>query len=375
MTKHRRGAHGDQRAALSGVDDAPRGELAAAVEVLLGSSLGVNLPRGRFPERLSAILAGLSAGLLYACVPVLQYAIGSPGVLILLSCWGTLYFGVVVALTRSTSRWAIESVATLIVPTLSDTAARMALDTIRSDFQRQRFVVVSLATSLVLAGLSWWLLRPVMRPQHLAVWSVGYTFLYFTAALVTLTTRFHLCFSAAIKQHPEQLFQLDPAHSPVILALSALGNRLLRYWFYVFLLVVTLAGVPPVASRLQLEHADTLPTFVFAVIAVAGFFSFVFGSLVYLRFENDLRNAVDRVRLSALDELQREYTERFQAAAALQDSDQARINQLKGACDLLSTGGLTRTAGRAAVAMLVTILPAVAGIFAAVVSLWSGGKK
>jgi hypothetical protein len=361
MTKHARGADPDRQRDKP-LDDlgSPRRDLAAAVKDLLGSSLGADLP-GSHLARMSAKVTGLIAASLYGCIPALQFALGSPKALIVLSCWGALYFGIVVALTRSTSPWVLETVETLILPTLSDAGARTALMKMRSDFKRPQLVVVSLMTALVFVGISWLFLRQY-PPQHVALWCLGYFYLYFTAALVTLTTRFYTCFSTAIKQNPDQLFRLDPASSPVIFASRALANRMLRYWFCVFLLVVTLGIViiPPFATRIQLENADAFPEFVLAVIAVAGFFSFVFGSLVYLQFESDLRNAVDRMRLTALVGLQREYAERFEVATA---------------GELLSKGGLTRTAGRTLAATLVAILPAVAGILAAIGSLLSSSKK
>jgi hypothetical protein len=216
------------------------------------------------------------------------------------------------------------------------------------------------------------LLRQFIGIQ-LWVWSVGFFVLYFTAAQATLTAPFYTCFSLSLKEHSDILFALDPAASPALRACRALGARILSYWFAVLILVLSVIGVPylmkgPFSSVFHGASSASIEPFVSALVFVAGFFSFGFGSLVYLRFEADLRIAVERVRLATLLAAQKHVDALFSYERSLSREDLLRLDRFKSTSDLLSNSGYLKGVGKSIAIASVALLPPLASMAGAVFS-------
>jgi hypothetical protein len=75
---------------------------------------------------------------------------------------------------------------------------------------------------------------------------------------------------------------------------------------------------------------------------VGGFFTFGFGSLVYLRFESDLRTAVGSVRLGTLARVQAGYCGLSSSRKDLSAEEWIRLTRLKRTSDHLSRSGYFR---------------------------------
>jgi len=102
---------------------------------------------------------------------------------------------------------------------------------------------------------------------------------------------------------------------------------------------------------------------VIAATVIAGFFSFVFGSLNYFQFIHDLRGAADEVRLRSLAKAQAEFlgelaAGNFKAVARLE----ARLRKL-------SHAGLYETAGEKVGTAFLAYVPVVTGLLAAIVAI------
>jgi hypothetical protein len=124
------------------------------------------------------------------------------------------------------------------------------------------------------------------------------------------------------------------------------------------LLVVPEIMKTPFLSRFVTKSsASNISVFISTVVVVAGFFSFIFGSLVYLRFENDLRIDVERVRLAMLSELQTQCRDLFAKQAPLSEEEQSRLERIKVMADYLAMPGYFRTSLQTLGTTLVAIFP------------------
>jgi hypothetical protein len=283
--------------------------------------------------------------------------------LIFLSCWGAVYFGLVVALTRRTSLAVVEIIEALLIPSLSEDCADSARENIEKNFVRPRIFMKSLGAASIAMLISCMLL-PRSHGIELVIWGLGFFILYFTASQATLTAPFYTCFSQSLKAHDDVLFPIDPAASPSIIACAALAKRVLFYWFLVFVLVMSLTALPWFAGK---SFAGVGP-FISAVVFVAGFFSFGFGSLVYLRFENDLRIAMDRVRLTTLSTVQVRCVELFSSRWPLSAEACAQLDRLERASGYLSRPGYFRSSFQTLSTVLIAIVPPIVSIVVAVLN-------
>jgi hypothetical protein len=361
--------------------EAGRQRLAKTVRGVLGSSLGTGFPSyisstktGLRPIAVGAIAAGL-----YALLPLLQMGLKptSPQ-LVLLSWWGVVYFGLVVMLTRRTATAVTEIVEVLLIPNISEEFADTARENIEKNFVRPRTFMKSLAAASIAMLISCALLWQ-FRGIQLFIWGVGFFTLYFTASQATLTAPFYTSFSLSLKKHSNILFAVDPAASPVVIACTALAKRILSYWFVVFVLVMSLTSIPYLMSRPEASSfacassagkASCISYYISAVVFIAGFFSFGFGSLVYLRFESDLRIAVDRLRLATLSGVQGRYGEILSGDEVLSAEDWVRVDRLKGTSDYLSRSGYLRGSLQSVGIVVATILPPVVSLVGAVLTFF-----
>src|SRR5260370_19307894 len=94
--------------------------LAESVRITVGSFLGTGFSSGLSHSNLGPTTAGVCAAGFYALIPILQtVVVPTSRELILLSWWGAIYFGIVVALTRSTALAVIDILDALLLPNIS----------------------------------------------------------------------------------------------------------------------------------------------------------------------------------------------------------------------------------------------------------------
>jgi hypothetical protein len=353
-------------------------ELAEAVHRTVGSFLGTGFSSGISNSKgeLSPITAGLCATGLYALIPIMQMLfMPSSRELILLSWWGAMYFGVVVALTRSTSLAVIEIVDELLLPNISEEFAISTREKITKGFVRSTIFVKSLGSACIAILTSCLILHRQFAWPLLYVWGSGFFVLYFTAAQATLTAPFYTCFSHTLRKQSADLFEIDPAASPAVSACTMLARRILYYWFLVFLLVISLLAIPvimtqPFVSGFVSKPAADMSLFISSVVFVAGFFSFIFGSLIYLGFESDVRIAVERVRLASLSVLQAAYCDLYYRQLVLSAEESAQLDRMKNASDYLSKSGNLRTSAQVLGTLFAAILPPLVSIVVALLTYY-----
>ncbi len=123
-------------------------------------------------------------------------------------------------------------------------------------------------------------------------------------------------------------------------------------------------AVPPVSARFIRKISDFVgissvhvAPFIAAVVFVAGLFSFGLGGLVYLRFESDLRIAVDQVRLATLSTVQARFSELFSNQGALSAKEWVQLGRLKDTADYLSKSGHLRGSLQSLGVVVAAILP------------------
>lgn len=349
--------------------------LAETVRSTVGSFLGTGFTSYVSPPKtgLRPVAAGIVAAAIYALIPMLQL-LWTPKSheLILLSCWGVLYFGLVVSLTRSTSLAVVEIIEVLLLPNVSEEFADGARENMERNFSKLQIFIKSLGAASVAMLVSCVLLRQ-FQWGPLCIWGSGFFILYFTASQATLTAPFYTCFSHSLKAHSDVLFLVDPAASPAVSACTALARRIFSYWFAVSVLVMSLMAMPyimdhPFASRFAETSSGGVTRFISVAVFVAGFFSFGLGSLVYLRFESNLRIAVDRVRLATLSMVQARYRELFSNQGTSSAEEWSQLAQLKGTSDYLSRPGYVRGSLQSIVVVVVAILPPLVSIVGAVLT-------
>src|SRR5205823_4630707 len=105
------------------------------------------------------------------------------------------------------------------------------------------------------------------------------------------------------------------------------------------------------------------------IVFVGGFFTFGFGGLVYLRFESDLRIAVDSVRLRTLATVQSDYRELFSSRGDLSAEDWFRLGRLKRTSDYLSRSGSFKGSWLSLATVLAAILPPLVSLVGAFLTL------
>ncbi len=81
------------------------------------------------------------------------------------------------------------------------------------------------------------------------------------------------------------------------------------------------------------------------------------GGLVYLRFESDLRIAVDQVRLATLSTVQARFSELFSNQGALSAKEWVQLGRLKDTADYLSKSGHLRGSLQSLGVVVAAILP------------------
>jgi len=125
---------------------------------------------------------------------------------------------------------------------------------------------------------------------------------------------------------------------------------------------MSLLAVPEIMKARFVTSPSHIRQFIAAVVSVAGFFSFIFGSLVYIRFENNLRIDVERVRLATLSALHIQYRDLFVKQVPLSKQEESLLERIKPIVDDLAKPEYFRTSLQMLGTMLVAIFPPIVAI-------------
>lgn len=256
-------------------------------DATVGNSMGVNLPysKGFLPSLAPARAAFLSilAVLVFFSLPIWFLGSRTWAPVIELSIWGAIYFGWAVFGAQQTTS-ILRSLIGEIDSLLSKAEKQYIIEAIRDRFDRKRVLRVAvIAAILAITASAVALNNAGIAKSELTVVSVEFFLFYLSAAQATYVARFYGVFAEAIEKDPQPLSVLAPSQSPVIETIHAVGQTVVMFWFGIMVAVLTLG----IFYR-QFE------VFVLIVVPIASFFSFVFGSAVYLMAERILRSTSRR---------------------------------------------------------------------------------
>jgi hypothetical protein len=243
-----------------------------------------------------------------------------------------------------------------ILPGLSETATSAISEDISHRFSKKRISIVSLIVAAISAVGTALMLRWDMKsvPILQICWvCCGYFILYVTAARATYTARFYGTFATHLKTDSDQMYPLDPAHSTQVVRIAWVGQRVLLFWFGIVCLVATL--FPLFVGRAR--H------FVELVVPIASFFSVVFGTIVFLNSERDIRVAVKERMESSLISIEGEIVGLYNRRSTLDELQWERLTALIALREKLIATGSYRSVFTSSLSLLVPLIgPAVAAI-------------
>lgn len=316
----------------------PQTTLQDALNATVGYSMGVRLRR--LDEGRSELISPVSVGflwligmLVFFCLPVwllgpkertlvgpVWLLVPKDWTLVRLAAWGALYLAWAVFTAQLASRSARALISVEIEPLLSRTQEQHVVDALCSRFARPRVLLTSLGVAaLALAASVVALPRTHMEVSFIQVGivSVEFYLLYVTAVQATDVARFYGVFAEAVEKEPELLFVLAPSRSPLVEAVRRLGEIVVLFWFGIMISILTLV-----------IFLDQLRDFVLLFVSVASFFSFLFGSLVFLRAQGRLRAATRQAAAQSGLRLDREARSLLSQHGQVREAELTRLEVL-----------------------------------------------
>jgi hypothetical protein len=332
--------------------------------------------------------SGIKAGAVLAAVTLVEFGLSRADFrptafapLILLSSWGSLYFGFVVSLARRSTLNTWQIVTQRVVPNIRPDGLPTITSKLNDQFNAKWRISISVAVALFAEIGFGMALVPMIDARGVFEWAsvvltmLVYVPLYFSAAEATFSARFYHCFSSLLRERSSELFADDPAASPCVLAVTQLSRCVLVFWLLVFLLVMSIGSVSVAAIYLSLPEAKELAALAYWVMLIAGFASFGFGSIVYLEAEAEIRNAVERVRLTSLAKAQWLFRELSAKEQPLNAYEQKQLETLRASSDFLSKSGSIADSWQRLQSVAIAVLPPLVAVAVALIGLISAAPK
>jgi hypothetical protein len=309
-------------------------DLRARVESILSGVLGA-LPRGSYLSYrarvgiMSGPVSGVVYALLFAGIP--WFIPGTPRVMLELALWGAVYYGFAAFTAQLTSASVLRIIECNILPELSEIADKAINDDLAHRYRPFRLNTVASCVALAATLASAFAVKHDVEEASWGVviwWSVGFFYLYFTAARTTDVARFYGSFAAHLKLMPEKIYSLDPARSIFVTHVASLGRRVLIFW----------TGIAAVILTLYPLFYLSLPYFVLLVVPIASFFSLAFGTIIFLASEFEIGRAVTGVLSSTLRSTEQQIA-KLLGRADLTEAESAKLKDLISLHEKLSTSG------------------------------------
>jgi hypothetical protein len=212
-----------------------------------------------------------------------------------LSVYAALYAAWALTTARLTSAKVLELIVYRIVPQLSEDTAKRIDSELARRFNERRSLLISwtiVVVSTVIAALAMSQWVPD-APFQIAWWSLGWLFLFATAARVTDVARFYGVFAKHLETE-QTIYVLDPAHSILVRSVAAVGLHVLVFWLGIAISITflvpfdTLGSIGAFHPSLILSMAfPPAPhsLFFWFVMPITTFFSLLVGTIVFLRSE------------------------------------------------------------------------------------------
>jgi hypothetical protein len=335
------------------------------VKDLLRGTLGASpfrpdqLQLGELGPYLSGLVSGLLYVAIFCIIPWLLFP--QEQRLLALFAWGAFYYAFAVATAQLTSREVTSILEDGVIRQMPVQAAIRIERELARQFSERRILIVALCAATAAWALSFFAINydlPTAPWYQVAYWSIGYFWLFLTAARATDVARFYGAFARDLEKNSDwHLYYLDPAGTALISQISAIGQRILLFWI----------GIACAVATLVLIFRD-LKWFVLLVVPTASFFSFVFGSVVFLESEHHIRRVVRKATASTLAVIEEDLGRFFPRRARLSQAEWARLEKYQALHETLSEGASYRSVSLSALSLLIPLAgPAV--------SLWTALNK
>ena len=367
----------------------PHERLKQSIGDLLGRSLGlVPLPSSIFsawlagqPARVrnNPYLEGLWTGacyfLLFCGIPWVLFFVAPSHIakpswsLFFLQVYGGFWCGWAVTSSIITSSSISKIIENDIIPELSAATAKKIDQEIARDFGATRLLWVSWGIAIPGAALAGYLVyqdaSTISKPAigEVVWWCCGWALLFAAAAKVMNVARFYRLFAAHLADDPGELYAMDPARSTLVTSIAAVAQRVMLFLF---------AGAVSIALVIPFDVKDwsswwastyyspapglfhSLPAALFTLdlphnsfvgidVLVIGFFSIGFGTIVFLRNEAALRQAVNTVTRSTLRLVEIEVADLSNRLGELDEANWNRLTELNALHKEVATTGSYRS--------------------------------
>jgi hypothetical protein len=323
--------------------------LLAALDRLLRRAMGISMPAygsARLSPLPFASIWFVAYVLAAAAVVGLSEYLGtrSDRRFISLIVWGLVYFTAVLFLTRMATLRVLGIVRQDILPYATPAfVAAVADDLERRDSGLMRWVAPLIATllAMVASGVALTYEKPAIEDlYHFAperiFWSLVACYLCFAAARGVLAGRFYEPFARRLALAEDRFYVLGAADTPLVRAVASLGQQMVALWAMIFVAILSIMVLG--ADFLGPYGFRGESPFLWFVVPAAGFASLGYGSLVYLRSEAAIREALRRFADAQADALQRRCNAQLDPAADRLPDDPGDLERISGWHDRILAG-------------------------------------
>lgn len=378
----------------------PHEKLKRCVSDLLDGSLGLSVFPAKWAKQWASAqtpeiqrndwLAGLSVGVTYELVFVvlpllvdrLQFGNISAlsGPMLSLQIYGGLWSFWATTSSRITSTSILKIIEVEVIPELSNSSSEIIIYSLNQRFKRTNILIVSWLISSICAILAGYIVYSeapqATKPSTLSViwWSIGWSILFATSANVVNVSRFYGAFSEALQYNLERLYPLNPARSSLVLSISAIGKKMIIFWFGIAISIALILPFGIVNLNVSLSKIFdiiyitnnvqniTLSDFVLIEVPIAGFFSIGLGSIVFLSSEASIRSAVETYKRLALRKIENN-TRLMESLESIEKSDIDKLKEINLLHDAIAGSGSYGNIFSSALGIISPLVPIISLFF------------
>jgi hypothetical protein len=292
--------------------------LLSAVERVLGVTTGKRIffmrrPDG-WPPSMEALAFLLAYGFLWFGIERVapSDSVSEPKIVVAIA-WGACFYAGGIYLAQSTTHRILTTLRRDVIPYASRQYAEAVADTLGRRFSLSWLLSIPTLIAAISLVAAWWAVsvdtnRPLSvlfaaHPGEFIFWSVSYFAFFFVSTAGVVAARFYSCFADNLHIEKPSFYVMGAADTPLIKGLARLGTHVLIYWIMTFFLILSsmlLTLLPPDAYQLTFSSR-----FLFLLLAIAGFFSLGFGSVIYVSAQMRIGRTLQRFAFQQVSELQR----------------------------------------------------------------------